>query len=328
MPLLDYPSLATSVIAGAALTPPQALEVLQGPDAEFLSLFAAAAAVRHRFHANRVQVQILSNARSGNCSEDCHYCSQSAISTAPIIRYPMKPPEQLLAEARQAKSLQARRFCMGISGRSPTDDQIDQLCRVVTRIRQELEMPVCCSLGFLTPPQARRLFLAGLDRVNHNLNTSRRHYPAICTTHTFADRLANLMLCRDAGLEICSGGIIGQGETDQDIVDMLLALKPVRPASVPINFIVPIAGTPFENMQHGLTPVRCLRVLALARLLHPQADIRAAGGREYHLRSLQPMALYIANSIFSNGYLTAGGQEHDQAVQMIHDLGFELEIED
>ena len=325
--MLDYRSLPSFVISGGELTTEQSLHVLNGPGEEFLALFQAAGEVRRHFHGTRVQVQILSNAKSGLCSEDCHYCSQSVVSAAQIARYPLKSHQTLFDEARQAKALHARRFCMGLSGRTLGDLEVDALCELIGQIRRDVGIPVCCSLGFITADQARRLRAAGLDRVNHNLNTSRRHYPAICTTHTYDDRMGNLKTCREAGLEVCSGGIIGQGETDADIVDLLMSLKEVKPRSIPINFLIPVRGTPFEKMEHGLTPVRCLRVLALARLLHAPADIRVAGGREYHLRSLQPMALYLANSIFSNGYLTEGGQTHDDAMRMIGDLGFELEVE-
>lgn len=325
--LLDYAQLAQLTIAGVALTRAQALAILQTAEIETLALYEAAWRVRYHYHGKRVQVQVLSNAKSGLCSEDCHYCSQSCVSQAEIVRHPLKAGERLLAEARAAGELQARRFCMGLSGRILTDAEVDALCEVVRQIKAEVGIDLCCSLGFLTLEQARRLAEAGLDRVNHNLNSSERHYPTICTTHTWAERVANLERCRQAGLEVCSGGIVGQGESDEDIVDMLLALQKIGPNSIPINFLIPVPGTPFESLETGLTPTRCLKVLALARLMNPQADIRVAGGREVHLRTLQPLALYMANSIFVNGYLTEGGQPQDEALKMIEDLGFELEVE-
>lgn len=324
---MEYAFSSQSVIAGQALTREQALAVLGAPEVDLLSLFDAAWRVRSHFHGKRVQVQVLSNAKSGLCSEDCHYCSQSCVSKAEIARYPLRASESLLGDAREAKRLQARRFCMGLSGRTLRDAEVDALCEVIRTIKAELGIALCCSLGFLTPAQASRLREAGLDRVNHNLNTSERHYPSICTTHTWAERVRNLEVCREAGLEVCSGGIVGQGESDEDIVDMLLALRRIGPDSIPINFLIPVSGTPFERLETGLTPLRCLKVLALARLLHPEADIRVAGGREAHLRSLQPMALFMANSIFVNGYLTEGGQPQDEALRMIADMGFEIEVE-
>ena len=322
-----YCSLAERVIAGEVPNAAEALAALQCSDHEFPDLFSAAARVRSHYFGQRVGVQVLSNAKSGLCSEDCHYCSQSRVSQADIARYALKSKETLLAEARRANSLHARRFCMGLSGRVLSDAEIDELADVVSTIKADTGLPLCCSLGFLTPEQAQRLRGAGLDRINHNLNTSERFYPSICTSHSFADRMRNLKTCREAGLEICSGGIVGQGESDQDIVDMLLALREIAPDSVPINFLIPIEGTPFARLASHLTPLRCLKILAVARLIHPTVEIRVAGGREYHLRTLQPMALFLANSIFANGYLTETGQAHDEAIQMIEDLGFEIEME-
>lgn len=324
---LDSNALSKSIIAGFALSETDALAILRSEMPEFLPVFAAAARVRAKYHGKTVQVQVLSNAKSGNCSEDCHYCSQSRLSVAPIEKHAMKGADALLSDAREAKRLRARRFCMGVSGRTIRDADVDVLCNVIHTIKSDLGLSVCCSLGFLTQAQAQRLKEAGLDRINHNLNTSERYYPSICTTHTFAERMRNLELCRATGLELCSGGIIGQGETDEDIVSMLAALRTVQPEAVPINFLIPVPGTPFAQAETGLTPMRCLQVLTVARLMHPQADIRMAGGREIHLRSLQPMALFVANSLFVNGYLTEEGQPRDEALAMIADLGFELEVE-
>jgi biotin synthase len=323
--MLDFQKLSEQVIAGQ--TPPreQALAALKIEDHDFSALFSAAWQVRYYFHGKRVNVQVLSNAKSGLCPEDCHYCSQSHVSQAEIARYPVKSCEVLVNEARAARKLSAGRFCMGLSGRTLTDSEVDVLCKAIQAIKAETNIPICCSLGFLSLEQARRLRAAGLDRVNHNLNTSERYYPSICTTHTFADRVRNLTTCREAGLEICSGGIIGQGESDEDIVDMLMTLQTIRPESLPVNFLIPVEGTPFSRMKNQLTPMRCLKVLAVTRLLHPTTEIRIAGGREWHLRSLQPMALFLADSIFVNGYLTEGGQSRDEAFGMIHDLGFEVE---
>lgn len=322
--MLDVQELAKQAIARKSPTRDQALAALKIADHDFPALFNAAWQVRYHFHGSRVNVQVLSNAKSGLCPEDCHYCAQSRVSQADIARYPVKSCEVLVNEARAARQLSAHRFCMALSGRTVTDSEIDVLCKAILAIKAEAGISICCSLGFLNLEQARRLRAAGLDRVNHNLNTSERYYPSICTTHTFADRVRNLTICREAGLEICSGGIVGQGESDEDIVDMLLALQEIAPESLPINFLIPAEGTPFARMNHRLTPIRCLKVLAVARLLHPAAELRVAGGREYHLRSLQPMALFLVDSIFVNGYLTEGGQPQDEAIRMIHDLGFEV----
>lgn len=325
--MLDFIALAEQTISGSTPTREQALAMLTIADSDFPALFSAAWQVRHHFHGKRVNVQVLSNAKSGLCSEDCHYCSQSRVSQAEIARYPVRSFEALVEEAKAAEQLSAHRFCMALSGRTVTDLEVELLCKVISAIKAETVLPICCSLGFLELAQARRLRSAGLDRVNHNLNTSERYYPSICTTHTFADRVRNLRICREAGLEVCSGGIIGQGESDEDVIDMMMALHAIAPDSIPVNFLIPVEGTPFARKARHLTPLHCLKVLAMTRMLHPKAEIRAAGGREYHLRSLQPMALFLADSIFVNGYLTEDGQPQDQAIDMIRDLGFEVDAE-
>ncbi|MBN1257802.1 MAG: biotin synthase BioB [Planctomycetes bacterium] len=312
---------------GGILSRKQCRRVLSYPDSRILALLDAAYRVRHHYRGATAHIQVLANAKSGYCSEDCHYCSQSCLSSAEIEKYPLVSQESLLQEAKHAKETGAKRFCMALSGHKPTAGEIGKLCGIIREIKAEIRISLCCSLGHVDAEQARQLRAAGLDRVNHNLNTSERFYEKICTTHTFQDRLDTIQRCREAGLEVCSGGIVGQGESDDDIIDMLLLLRELQPESLPINFLIPIKGTPLGEHDTGLTPYRCLKVLCLARFLNPEADLRVAGGREYHLRSLQPLALYPANSIFVSGYLTTGGQPAEEAIQMIADLGFTLEIE-
>jgi len=194
----------------------------------------------------------------------------------------------------------------------------------VREIRAATGMNICCSLGLMTEEKVRRLKEVGVGRINHNLNTSRAHHPAIVTTHTYDDRVATIENVKKAGVSTCSGGIIGMGESDDDIIDLALSLRAMDIDSIPVNFLTSIAHTPFED-KHELTPQRCLKTLCLFRFLNPSKEIRVAGGREINLRSLQPLALYAANSIFVNGYLTTPGQEASDAHQMIRDLGFELD---
>jgi biotin synthase len=292
-----------------------------------MSLVDATYRVRREYFGNRVYIHVLSNAKSGLCLEDCHYCSQSRISNANIKTYPLVSKERLLTEAHGATAAKAHRFCMALSGKSPTEKEFQRLCDIIQSLKNETNLSLCASLGFLDKDQAVRLKVSGLDRVNHNLNTSERFYHRICTTHSYQDRLATIANCRAAGLEICSGGIIGQGETDEDIIDLLYALRDIKPHAVPINFLIPVKGTPFEDRATDLDPRKCLKVLCLTRFLNPRSEVRAAGGREYHLRSLQPMALYIVDSIFAAGYLTTGGQSAREACNMIADLGFEATVE-
>ncbi len=319
-------TFAALALAGAELTDAQAQCVLDWPDERLLELLQAAFRVRRHFWGRTVQLHVLTNAKSGLCPEDCHYCSQSAVSTADVGRYRLMEPERLLERALQAAEARARRYCIVISGRSPSPAELSSICEAVRDIKSRTDLDICCSLGLLDGDQARRLKAAGVDRINHNLNTSRRFHPSICTTHTYEDRLATLRACRAAGLELCCGAIFGQGETDQDVIDLCRAFREIGMDSIPINFLIPIAGTPFADRARDLTPRRCLKILCLARFMNPAREIRIAGGREVHLRSLQPLGLYPANSIFVRGYLTEPGQDAPEAWRMIEDLGFELEL--
>ncbi len=324
---MNYQAVADQAIAKQPLSREQALAILGAPDTDVMDMLAAAYRVRRHFRGNRVHVQLLSNVKSGLCGEDCHYCSQSRVSKAPIDKYGLWQKEKAKDEAKRATAMDAKRYCMALSGGQPTDREIDNLADMVRSIKAESQIELCLSIGFLSLEQAKKLKDAGLDRINHNLNTSERYYPSICTSHTYADRVKNLMTAKEAGLDICSGGIIGQGETDDDIFDMFDSLRMIGPKSIPLNFLIPVEGTPFGEMTPNLTPRKCLKALSLMRFMHPDVDLRVAGGREHHLRALQPMAMYAANSIFVEGYLTCDGQETPAAIQMIADLGFELEVE-
>lgn len=324
--MTDFVHLATKALRSDALSREESLSVLTAPDDELLALLHAAFLVRSRYFGKTVRIQVLQNAKSGACQEDCHYCSQSAVSTAPIERYGLLPQDRMVDGARKAAAAQAQRYCIVISGRNPLDREIEDIAGAVRAIKQEIPIQICCSLGLLNEHQARSLKAAGVDRINHNLNTSEAYHASICTTHTFQDRLATIRNARAAGLEICSGGIVGMGESDEDLIALAMALREVQPDSIPVNTLHPVAGTPLEGC-HELTPQRCLKALSLFRFLHPTTEIRIAGGREHNLRSLQPLALYPADSIFVNGYLTTPGQPAQEVWQMIEDLGFTIEID-
>jgi biotin synthase len=315
--------LASRVLDGHRVTAEEARGVLDAPDHELLELLAAAYRVRHRYFGNTVQLFFLMNAKSGLCPEDCGYCSQSRVSEAEIPRYNLLSAPKLLEAARMAAEQQSKTFCIVISARGPTEREIDAVCQIVPQIKREHGLNVCACLGLLTPAQAKRLAEAGVDKVNHNLNTSERYYAEICSTHSYADRLATLAACREAGLELCSGGIIGMGETADDVVAMAMELRELGVESIPLNFLHAIDGTPLEGVER-LTPRDCLRALAMMRLVNPTAEIRIAGGRELHLRSLQPLGLFPANSMFVGDYLTTKGQLPEADEAMIRDLGFEI----
>ncbi|MBV9691818.1 MAG: biotin synthase BioB [Ktedonobacteraceae bacterium] len=321
---MNFYALADKAIAEQVLSHEECLSVLHCPDQHILALLDAAYQVRYHFCGRKVHLHMLINAKSGLCPEDCHYCSQSKISTADIEKYPLVSQQKLLEGAKRAKATRSLRYCIAISTRGATDREIDYIASAVRRIKQEVDIRICCTVGIISQEKARRLYEAGVEQLNHNLNTSERYYPEICTTHTYQDRVNTLLAARRAGLKLCTGAIFGQGETESDIIDVALALRELHPQSIPVNFLLAIPGTPLEHT-NALTPYACLRILCLMRLLNPSQEIRVSAGREVHLRSLQPLALYPANSVFVSGYLTTPGQDYRETWQMVEDLGFELE---
>jgi biotin synthase len=316
--------LAERILAGHPLSQGEGLAILRSEDHELLELLAAAYRVRHRYFGKRVQLHFLINAKSGLCPEDCAYCSQSKVSRADIAKYDLLDPEQVLEGAKMAAERRAKTYCVVISGRKPSEEEMEAVARIVPRIKAAHNLRVCGSLGLLTDEQARRLKACGVDRINHNLNTSDRFYEEICSTHAYQDRLATLRAVRTAGLEICSGGIVGMGEQDSDVVRMALHLAELRVDSIPVNFLQPIPGTPLAGVRQ-LNPRYCLKVLALFRLANPRCELRMAAGREVHLGSLQALGLYAANSIFVGDYLTTKGQAPEDDYRMIEEMGFEVE---
>jgi biotin synthase len=325
--MTDWFSLADRALAGDVLSRDDARAVLAAPDEALLEQLAAAYRVRRTYWGNRVRLHFLLNAQSGLCPEDCHYCTQSSVSSAEIDKYPMLAREKILAAAGRAAELKAGTFCLVISGRTPGERVFGKVLDAVREVRARYDLKVCACLGLLDGDQARRLAEAGVETVNHNLNTSQTFHGEVCTTHTFDDRVATVEHVKAAGIKTCSGGIIGMGESDDDIIDLALSLRALDVRSVPVNFLLPLAGTPFADKRE-LDPRRCLRVLVLYRFLLPSQEIRIAGGREAHLRSLQPLGLYPANSIFVGDYLTSQGQPAAADYAMIRDAGFVLEDAD
>jgi biotin synthase len=316
---------ADIVLGGGAIEQGQAAAILHTPDAELSTLLQAAFRVRERHHGRRVKICQLRNARSGLCPEDCHYCSQSAVSDAAIPRYRLDSVEELVAGARRAVASGAKRYCMVTSGRGPSAADVARFTATARAIKEEFpRLELCVSLGLMDEATARELKAAGIGWVNHNLNTSRGFHPEVCSTHAYDDRISTVRSVQRAGLSICCGGIIGMGETDDDLIDLAFALRELRVDSLPLNFLHPIEGTPLAQRRE-LTPGRCLRALCLMRFTNPHSEIRVAGGRELNLGWFQALALYPANSIFVEGYLTTPGQAASAAQQMITEMGFEVE---
>ena len=322
--VLDWDTVARMSLAGEKISRDTARAILDAPDTELLSQLASAYKVRHHYWGNKVRLHFLLNAQSGLCPEDCNYCSQSKISTAEIEKYPLMARDKILQAADRAAELEAGTFCFVISGRSPSPQVFDRVVEAVETVKAKHELKVCACLGLLNETQTSRLAAAGVDRVNHNLNTSENHHPNICSTHTFQDRVNTLQNVRAAGITTCSGGIVGMGESHEDLIDLAYSLRDLDVTSVPLNFLIPIEGTPLGHLNE-LNPRHCLRVLCLFRFILPSQELRIAGGREVHLRSLQPLGLYAANSIFIGDYLTTPGQSANADLQMIQDAGFEIE---
>ena len=321
---MNWLDIVRRSLSGEGISREEGRAILTLADDDVMGVLQAAFEVRKARFGKRVKVCVLQNARSGLCQEDCHYCSQSSRSTAHIDKYPLMDKALLLDGARRAFAAGAKRYCMVTSGRGPSDEDIEHFCEVTRTIKAELSIEICVCAGLLTEAQARKFKEAGVGWVNHNLNTSERFYPELCSTHTYRDRLETIKNVQRAGLMTCSGGIVGMGETDEDILDLAFACREAGMDSIPVNFLHPIKGTPMETFRF-LTPMKCLKVLCLFRFLNPASEIRAAGGREVNLRSLQPLALYPANSIFVEGYLTTPGQQAQDARRMIEDMGFEVE---
>ncbi|MFJ1754929.1 biotin synthase BioB [Kitasatospora sp. NPDC088134] len=303
----------------------EALAVLATTDDQLLDVVAAAGRVRRQWFGRRVKLNYLVNLKSGLCPEDCSYCSQRLGSKAEILKYTWLKPDQAAEAAAAGVAGGAKRVCLVASGRGPTDRDIDRVADTIAAIKDADEsVEVCACLGLLSDNQAERLKAAGADAYNHNLNTSESTYGEITTTHTYADRVDTVTKAHGAGLSACSGLIAGMGESDADLVDVVFALRELDPDSVPVNFLIPFEGTPLAE-EWNLTPQRCLRILAMVRFVCPDIEVRIAGGREVHLRSMQPLGLHIANSIFLGDYLTSEGQAGQADLDMIKDAGFEVE---
>ena len=323
----NWHELADRVLDGHELTAEEGLSILQSSDDELLELLAATYRIRRRHFGKKVHLYFLKNAKSGLCPEDCGYCSQSIISEAEIPRYALLNEAKLMEGAERAVASQARTYCIVASGRGPSNREVDHIASTVTKIKDKFGLHICCCLGLLNEEQAGKLKAAGVDRINHNLNTSRAFHDTICTTHTYEDRLKTLQNVRNAGMELCSGLIVGLGESERDLIDVAFELRGLGVHSTPVNFLHSIDGTPLER-KRDLNPRYCLKTLCLFRMVNPTVELRISGGREVNMRSMQAMGLYAANSMFVSDYLTTKGQPAEDDFKMVADLGFEIVIGD
>ncbi|WP_078382411.1 biotin synthase BioB [Sutcliffiella halmapala] len=322
---MTWKQLAEKVIKGYSLTTEEALRILNENDENVLELVQAAYQIRKYYYSNKVKLNLIINAKSGLCPEDCGYCSQSMKANTEIESYPLVSKQIIVEGAKEAKKNKIGTYCIVMSGRKPTNRDVNTVVAAVQDIKTNIDnIKICACLGLVNDEQARLLKEAGVDRFNHNINTSKGHHSEITTTHEYDDRIKTLETLKNAGISPCSGVICGMGETHADIVEMAFSLKDLQVDSIPVNFLHPIEGTKLEGLDE-LTPLKCLKILAMFRFVNPTKEIRISGGREYNLRTLQSLGLYMANSIFVGDYLTTSGQASDQDYQMIKDLGFEIE---
>lgn len=324
-----YDALTQQALENKTLSLEQALSILNAPDTDTLKILDAAWSVRRKYYGNSVKVNVLQNAKSGICAENCSYCSQAKGKDTGIPRYRVQSPDELVDAAKAAADAGAQRYCMVLAGRGGSWNEVNIVSEATKRIKSELDIEVCACMGLMLGEdgleKAKTLRASGVDAYNHNLNTHEEHYDQICTTHSYQDRVETLRNARMAGMSTCSGIIVGMGETPQQLAELALTLREQNASSIPVNFLIPIDGTelaPLNTTAH-FTPWWCLRVLAMFRLTNPSAELRASAGREMHLRTLQPLALLAANSIFLGDYLTEEGQAANADWQMLSDLGLQ-----
>ena len=289
-------------------------ELAAMPASDVTDLLELADAVREQYCGNGIAVEVLYNAKKGGCSEDCNFCSQSARYASDVDAEPLSSVEGFVKAARDAHERGASEFCVVVAVRGPSTKLLERVCDATKQIKAELPLTIAVSLGIL----------AGVDKVNHNLETSRRYFASVCTTHSYDERWETCLRVREHGLELCCGGIIGMGETVEDRLDFLGALQELEPEEVPINFLNPRPGTPYAD-RSLVEPVEALRFVALARLALPKALVRFAGGREVTLQGLQDLGMRSgASGLVLGNYLTTSGRGDIDDFAMLNRLGFEV----
>jgi biotin synthase len=300
------------------------IDTLFNLDDNFLkNLSDAANEITRFFQGKKVDVEQLTNIKKNFCSEDCSFCSQSAFFNTKIDNYKLQPSKEILKQAKDAKNNGADSFCLVAAWREPSDDDFENVCNIIKEINLKIGINIECSLGFLTSEQATKLKKLNVKRYNHNLETCRSKFPEICTTHSFDDRLETLKIARHAGLELCTGGIIGMGETRNQRKEFVIQIAELDPEEVTINLLVPFPGTPLE-IQKQLELEEILRVFAILRFLLPKSIIKISGGREVNLvDDGKELLLSGANGIISSGYLTLGGNSMNKDTEMIKEINLE-----
>lgn len=314
--------LGEMILDGYKLTRQEASELANAPEEDTPLLGAYANKIRNKFSGKTVDMCGVINARSGRCSEDCSFCAQSAHYSTNCSVFPLISQADALNSVVQLAKAGAARASIVTSGKGLSGDpDLDSILLLIAGLTKNAPIKVCANLGTLTYEQACLLFKAGIRRYAHNLETSERFYPEICTTHSYQERFNSLLAAKKAGLELCSGGIIGLGETWEDRIDLAFTLEALEVDSVPINILNPIPGTMLEK-QSPLSPLEILKTFAIFRFILPSKVIRPAGGREVNLRDMQGAAMLSgANGLIIGNYLTFGGRDIAKDFSMVLDAG-------
>ncbi len=304
------------------LTREEAIGLLRIPDeyVPFLTHFAQKLKMKF-FPQNELEFCSIINAKSGACSEDCKFCAQSKFYRTPINVYNLVPKEEIVEGAERGVEFGANRYCIVLSGKQALPEEVDRIAEAVREIKEVEELPinVCVSAGTMDERSLMKLKEAGVKRVNHNLETSKNFFPNIVTTHRWEERLETVRRIKEVGLSTCCGGIFGMGESDEDRVDLALTYRELEVDSIPLNFLMPIQGTPLENAP-GVTPLEALKIIAMFRFTNPKAELRLCGGREQNLRDFHGMAALMTNAMMVGGYLTRAGRDIKKDYQLLEDL--------
>ena len=310
-----------NVLLGKKITPEDAKLLINTNDEHLIDLAESANEITRRFNGDQVDVEQLNNIKKNACSEDCTFCGQSAFYNTDLESYQLPEPDEIVRQAQKAKDENSESYCLVAAWRAPSSDDFEKVCRIIKEINDKVGIKIECSLGFLTKEQAVKLKELNVKRYNHNLETSRSKFPDICTTHTYQDRIETLKIARDAGLELCTGGIIGMGETREQRLELALELARLNPEEVTINILVPIIDTPLE-LQTPIPEGEIIRFFALVRFMLPHSIIKISGGRETNLSDQGKTLLQSgANGIITSGYLTMGGNDAKKDIRMIKEIG-------
>jgi biotin synthase len=317
-------TIGEKVLEGGNVGMKEVLPLLGAKGLDILDLAAVANRVKVEFNGNEIDLCSLLNVKSGRCSEDCAFCAQSGHYKTEAPVYPLLDMERIVEEAREAQKKGTGRFCLITSGRELSDREFETILRALGRIRKETTLDLDCSLGTLSEERAESLRNAGVTRYNHNVETSESHFPKICSTHSFGDRVKTLEVLKDRGFSICCGGIIGLGESPQQRLELAFSLRQLGIDCIPFNILNPRPGTPLEHSE-SVPPMEIIKTLALFRLILPKGTIKIAGGREANLRDLQSLALLAgANGLILGNYLTTLGRRAEDDLVMIRDLGLNI----